>query len=51
MIGKTNPMRTPSRQRKRERTSGNAAVVPTRTLITVTSPATFRVVVSASWIW
>ena len=51
MIGSTNPIRIPSRKGSRDRTSGNAAVVPTTTLTSVTSAATLSVVLSASWIW
>ena len=50
MIGRMNATRIPFRNGSRERTSGNAAAVPTTTLITVTSAATFSVVESASWI-
>ena len=51
MIGSVIPIRTPLRNGSRERTSGNAAAVPTIVDTIVTSNATFSDVVSASWIW
>ena len=51
MIGSVSPIRTPLRNGSVERTSGNAAAVPTTVAIIVTSTATFSVVVSASLIW
>ena len=51
MIGSVNAIRTPLRNGSRERTSGNAAAVPTTVEIAVTSAATLRVVASASLIW
>ena len=51
MIGSVIPIRTPFRNGSRERTSGNAAAVPTIVDTIVTSNATFSDVVSASWIW
>ena len=51
MIGSVIAIRTPLRNGRRERTSGNAAAVPTTVEITVTSTATLRVVLSASLIW
>jgi hypothetical protein len=40
MIGSVIPMRTPLRKGRLERTSGNAAAVPTTVEISVTSSAT-----------
>ena len=51
MIGKTMAIRMPLRKRRRERTSGNAAAVPTMVLTRVTSSAMRIVVCSASRIW
>jgi hypothetical protein len=51
MIGRVRPMRTPDRRGSRERTSGNAAAVPTTVEIRVTASATRMVVISASLIW
>ena len=51
MIGSVIPIRIPVRNGSRERTSGNAAAVPTTVEIAVTSPAISSVVLSASLIW
>jgi len=51
MIGRTIAIRIPLRKGSRERTSGNAAAVPTIVLTAVTSRAMRIVVVSASRIW
>ena len=51
MIGSVSPMRTPLRNGSVERTSGNAAAVPTIVDTIVTCTATFNVVVRASLIW
>ena len=51
MIGRTSAIRMPLRNGRRERTSGNAAAVPTMVLTSVTSSAIRIVVVSASRIW
>ena len=42
MIGSVIPIRTPLRNGSRERTSGNAAAVPTIVEMIVTSKATFE---------
>ncbi len=51
MIGRMKMIRIPSRNRSRERTSGNAAAVPTIVESTVTWSATFNVVETASCTW
>ena len=51
MIGSVMPIRIPVRNGRRERTSGNAAAVPTIVLIAVTSAAIVTVVTNASLIW
>jgi hypothetical protein len=51
MIGSVIPILMPFRNGRRDRTSGNAAAVPTTVETSVTSAAIFSVVVSASLIW
>jgi hypothetical protein len=51
MMGSVKPARIPLRNGSRERTSGNAAAVPTSVEMSVTSTATRIVVLSASRIW
>ena len=50
MIGSVITTRNPEGKGRRERTSGNAAAVPTTTLTSVTWAPTLSVVLSASWI-
>ncbi len=50
MIGSVSAARIPLRNGRFERTSGNAAAVPTKVLTSVTSSATLSVVLIASWI-